>query len=95
MAHLTPEQRAVEILRLKKIQEEADLVLGLETLGLTPTTTLGSSIESFNPSSKEDFTEYAEAISKTVSQYRTKAEYSSFVEDLVRNLCAGCKMKML
>lgn len=87
MAHLTPEQRQAEILRLKKIQEEADLKIGLETLGLAGS----SNIDAFNPSSKEEFTEYAETISKTVSQFKTKLEYASFVDDLVRNLCAGCE----
>lgn len=87
MAHLTPEQRIAEKLRLKKIQEEVDLKIGLETLGLAAT----SNIESFNPTSKEEFTEYAETIGKTVSQFKTKLEYASFIEDLVRNLCAGRK----
>lgn len=92
MAHLTPDQRAAEKLRLKKIQEEGDLKIGLETLGLTMP---NSSIESFNPSTKEEFTEFAEAISKTVTQFRAKADYVSFVDDLVRSLCAGCKLKKI
>jgi translation initiation factor 3 subunit J len=78
MAHLTPEQRSAEKLRLKKIQEEADLKIGLETLGLTANAT--TSIESFNPSTKEEF--------------KTKSEYASFVDDLVRNLCAGRKCQV-
>ena len=86
MAHLTPEERVAEKLRLKKLQEEADLKIGLESLGLT---TSNTSIESFNPTTKEEFTEYAEAISKVVSQFKSNAEYASFVDDLVRNLCAG------
>ena len=92
MAHLTPEQRTAEKLRLKKVQEEADLIIGLESLGLT--TSSKTSIESFNPNTKEEFTEYAEAISKVVSQFKSNAEYASFVDDLVRNLCAGSEWKM-
>jgi translation initiation factor 3 subunit J len=87
MANLTPEQRTAEKLRLKKIQEESDLKIGLETLGLSPNAS--TSIESFNPSTKEEFAEFADAISRTVSQFKTKLEYGSFVDDLVRNLCAG------
>lgn len=87
MAHLSPEERVAEKLRLKKIQEEADLKIGLESLGLTPST----SADSFNPTTKEEFSEYAESLSRTVSQYKSKAEYVSFVDDLVRNLCAGCE----
>lgn len=87
MAHLTPEERTAEKLRLKKVQEEADLIIGLESLGLT--TSSKTSIESFNPNTKEEFTEYADAISKVVSQFKSHAEYASFVDDLVRNLCAG------
>jgi translation initiation factor 3 subunit J len=87
MANMTPEERAAEKLRLKKIQEEADLKIGLDSLGLTS----NSSLDSFNPSTKEEFTEYAEAVSKTVSQFKSKAEYATFVDELVRNLCAGCE----
>jgi translation initiation factor 3 subunit J len=87
---MTPEERAAEKLRLKKIQEEADLKIGLESLGLTSNNN-GSSLDSFNPTTKEEFVEYAEAVSKTVSQYKSKAEYATFVDELVRNLCAGCE----
>jgi translation initiation factor 3 subunit J len=86
---MTPEERAAEKLRLKKIQEEADLKIGLDSLGLTSNN--NSSLDSFNPTTKEEFAEYAEAVSKTVSQFKSKAEYASFVDELVRSLCAGCE----
>lgn len=34
LAHLSPEERAAEKLRLQKIQEEADLQMALDTLGI-------------------------------------------------------------
>lgn len=87
MSKLTPEEK----LRLQKLQEEEYTRAALDTLGLTSATT----IDSFHPKTKEEFTEFAEAICKKVSQFKTKDEYVPFLDELVRNLCAGCKLYIL
>lgn len=88
MVNLTPEEK----LRRQKLQEEEYTKAALDTLGLT--TSSATTIDSFNPKSKEDFTEFADAICKKVSQFKTKEEYVPFLDELVRNLCAGCKCKI-
>lgn len=80
---LTPEEK----IRLQKLQEEEYTRAALDTLGLTSS----ASIDNFNPNTKEDFTEFSDAIVKKLSQYKTKDEYVPFLDELVRNLLAGCK----
>lgn len=83
---LTPEEK----IRLQKLQEEEYTRAALDTLGLTST----SSIDSFNPKTKEDFTEFSEAIVKKLSQFKNKDEYVPFLDELVRNLLAGCELSL-
>lgn len=83
---LTPEERMAEKLRLQKLQEEADLKTALETLGITEKSSFG--IDAMNPTTKTEFTEFSDAISKKVSQFKIHSEYPVFVEELVRSVCA-------
>lgn len=92
MANLPPEEVAAEKLRLKKLQEEADLKTALDTLGLTSSSNATTTIDSFDPTTKEEFAEYSEALSKKIAQFKAKEEYVTFLDDLVRNLCAGCEL---
>lgn len=84
---MTPEEKAAERLRLQKLQEENDLKLALETLGVDDV----GGIDSKSPKTAEEFTAFAEAISKKVLQYKFTEEFSNFSEELVRNICAGRK----
>lgn len=88
---MTPEQRTAEKLRLQKLQEEASLKLDLDTLGLTSS----SADLDTDPTTKEEFLSYAEALSKKISRFRAKEEYVTLVDELVKNLCAGCKLLLL
>lgn len=92
---MSPEQRVAEKLRLKKLQEEADTKTALDTLGLASTMASNmastSSIESFDPTTKEEFDEFATAITKIITQFRAKEEYVPFLDELVSKLCAGCE----
>lgn len=88
LSHLSPDERAAERFRLKKLQEEASLKLDLDSLGLE----LSSSGDlDGETAKKEEFISYAEAISKKVTQFRAKEEYVTLVDELVKILCAGCK----
>lgn len=84
--NMTPEERVAEKLRLQRLQEETDLKLALETLGVSET---GAGVES--PKTAEEFTALADAISKKVLQYKATEEFANFSEELVRNICAGRK----
>lgn len=77
-------------MRLQKLQEEADLKTALETLGMTSSS---GGIDGMNPTNKTEFTELADAISKKLSLYKNKEEYTGFLEDLIRSICANCKFK--
>lgn len=87
MVNMTPEERTAEKLRLRKLQEEADLKISLDTLGLG--TSSGETLESFNPTTPEEFTEYSDSLCKKIRQHRAKEGYPNFLDDLVRTLCAG------
>lgn len=82
---LTPE----ELRELKKLQEEADLKTALDTLGLD--TSALASIDSFNATTKEEFTELSDVLVKRLHSLRAKEEYVNFLDEFVRNLLAPCK----
>uniref|UniRef100_A0A6B2E7Q4 Eukaryotic translation initiation factor 3 subunit J n=1 Tax=Phlebotomus kandelakii TaxID=1109342 RepID=A0A6B2E7Q4_9DIPT len=83
---MTPEELMAEKLRIEKAQKESDLKNAQELLGVTDRLA-GEGIDAMVPTTKAEFTEYAEAISRKVSTFRSKDEFPGFVEDLVRNLC--------
>uniref|UniRef100_A0AAG5DAF4 Eukaryotic translation initiation factor 3 subunit J n=1 Tax=Anopheles atroparvus TaxID=41427 RepID=A0AAG5DAF4_ANOAO len=87
-ASLTPEQRLAEKRRLQKIQEENDLKTAMETLGITALPNSGG-IDGMHPTTKEEFVELADAISKKLSNYRESTEYQGFLEDLLLKLFAS------
>lgn len=92
MANMTPEERTAEKLRLRKLQEEADLKMGLETLGLAASSSSAIAEALPNPTTKEEFAAYAESVSKTIKQLKDKEEYAPFLEELVYKLCTGCEL---
>lgn len=83
-SNLSPE----ELRKLKQLQEEADLKTALDTLGLT---TVGS-VDASNPTTKEEFAEFSDALIKRINQHKAKEEYLDFLDDFVRNLLASCKI---
>ncbi|XP_053675508.1 eukaryotic translation initiation factor 3 subunit J [Anopheles nili] len=86
--NLTPEERLAQKRRLQKLQEENDLKTAMETLGISPMST-GNGIDGMHPTTKEEFSELAEAISKKLSNYRASNEYQGFLEDLLLKLFAS------
>jgi translation initiation factor 3 subunit J len=88
LENMTPEQKLAEKLRIQKLQEESDLKTALETFGVTA---LPSGIDAMNPDTKEDFLEFADALSKKIASFKLHAEYMNFLEDLTNKLLAPCK----
>jgi len=84
-AELTPEQKLAEKLQLQKIQEEADLRAAMDTFGVAEKDRCG--IDLMNPTNKAELSEFCEALSKKVGQYKQLPDFPQFVEDLVRGLC--------
>lgn len=87
-ASLTPEQKLAEKRRLQKLEEENDLKTAMETLGITPMSS-GNGIDGMHPTTKEEFIELADALSKKIYNYRANPEYQGFLEDLLLKLFAG------
>lgn len=91
LANMTPEEKIAEKLRLQKMQEEADLKIAMETLGITPTDLAQGGIDGMVPTNRAEFNELAQAISTKVSLFRSKDEFPGFVEELIRNISLHCK----
>ncbi|XP_023950340.1 eukaryotic translation initiation factor 3 subunit J isoform X2 [Bicyclus anynana] len=81
---LTPEQKAAEKLRRQKLQEESDLRLAMETFGIES----GGSgkLDGFNPTTKEEFTEFADLLCTKINLYKNREEFPAFVDELVKNI---------
>lgn len=89
-ANMTPEQKLAEKLRLQRLQEENDLKLALETLGVDDAAGSGG-IDGANPKTAEEYSALADAICKKVLQFKFEEEFSNFSEELIRNICAACE----
>lgn len=87
-AELTPEQKLAEKLRLQKVQEEADLRAAMDTFGIADKDRCG--IDLMNPTNKAELSEFSEALSKKIGQYKNLADFPLFVEELVRGICSNC-----
>uniref|UniRef100_F7G5A4 Eukaryotic translation initiation factor 3 subunit J n=1 Tax=Monodelphis domestica TaxID=13616 RepID=F7G5A4_MONDO len=86
---LTPEEQLADKLRLKKLQEEADLELAKETFGVNNTV---CGIDAMNPSSRDDFTEFGKLLKDKITQYEKSLYYASFLEALVRDVCISLEI---
>ncbi|XP_075386622.1 eukaryotic translation initiation factor 3 subunit J isoform X1 [Tenrec ecaudatus] len=86
---LTPEEQLADKLRLKKLQEEADLELAKETFGVNNTV---FGIDAMNPSSRDDFTEFGKLLKDKITQYEKSLYYASFLEALVRDVCISLEI---
>lgn len=101
-----------EILRRRKLQEESDLKVALETLGkyfllfffsflfifrfnffifVSGVTDNNISLDSFNPTTKQEFDDFQIALVDKISLYRDKEEFPEFVTGLVKNICLHCQ----
>uniref|UniRef100_A0A3B4TZ06 Eukaryotic translation initiation factor 3 subunit J n=1 Tax=Seriola dumerili TaxID=41447 RepID=A0A3B4TZ06_SERDU len=89
---LTPEEQLEEKLRVKKLQEDADLELAKDAFGVSSTSNSVTGIDAMCPSSKEDFTEFEKLLKEKISQFEKSVHYSSFLESLFRELCISLEV---
>lgn len=89
---LTPEEELAEKLRVKQLQEEADLELAKDAFGISNNVT---GIDAMSPSSKDDFTEFEKLLKEKISPYEKSVHYSSFLESLFRDLCISLEVEDL
>ncbi|MGH0177077.1 UNVERIFIED_CONTAM: hypothetical protein FKN15_074598 [Acipenser sinensis] len=93
-AEMTAEEQLEEKLRIRKMQEEADLELAKEAFGVTAVNNV-TGIDDMNPSSKDDFTEFENLLKEKICRYEKSIHYSSFLESLFRDLCTSLEVEDL
>ncbi|XP_030034167.2 LOW QUALITY PROTEIN: eukaryotic translation initiation factor 3 subunit J [Manduca sexta] len=81
---MTPEQKLAEKLRQQQLQEESDLKLAMETFGITEGMT--GKLDTFHPTTKAEFTEFADLLSKKINLYKAKEEFPGFRGRLVKSI---------
>ncbi|XP_057305538.1 eukaryotic translation initiation factor 3 subunit J-like isoform X2 [Hydractinia symbiolongicarpus] len=86
---LTPEEQLAEQLKNQRLQEESDLELAKEAFGVADVLPGQKTFENFNPTSKEEFNELSTMISQKLTAHENKSEYTTFLENLFRDCCAG------
>ncbi|GJQ79152.1 Adam [Trypoxylus dichotomus] len=77
---LTPDER-------HRLQRESDLQAALETTFDGSITNTG--LDSLNPATKEEFDQFADALSNKVQSLSKSSEFPAFAETVVRNICAS------
>jgi len=78
----TPEGRAAEKERLRKLDENSSLLLAKEMMGIGV-----SQIDKMAPVTKEDFESFEKELAEKITNFSSSEFYPEFVEKLVRRLC--------
>ncbi|XP_050423269.1 eukaryotic translation initiation factor 3 subunit J [Adelges cooleyi] len=89
-SNMTPEEKK---LLQQKLQEEADLEVAKEMLGVDEGDE--DSIDRMQPKSKEDFALFEQALQKKIQSVSKSEHYSEFIEELIRNLSVSLSMNDL
>lgn len=85
-SNMTPEEKK---LLQQKLQEEADLEVAKEMLGVDEGDE--DTIDRMQPKSKEDFTVFEQALQKKIQSLSKSDHFSDFIEEFIRNLSVSCK----
>uniref|UniRef100_A0A3B5LUJ6 Eukaryotic translation initiation factor 3 subunit J n=1 Tax=Xiphophorus couchianus TaxID=32473 RepID=A0A3B5LUJ6_9TELE len=94
----TQEEQLAEKLRVKKLQEDADLELAKDAFGIqNPLKCVNTvaGIDAMCPSSKEEFTEFEKLLKEKITQFEKSVHYSSFLDSLFRELCISLEVEDL
>ncbi|XP_031702728.1 eukaryotic translation initiation factor 3 subunit J-B [Anarrhichthys ocellatus] len=92
---LAPEEELAEKIRVKKLQEDADLELAKDTFGVSSTSNSVTGIDAMCPSSKDDFTEFEKLLKEKISPLEKSEHYSNFLDSLFRELCISLEVEDL
>ncbi|XP_068586826.1 eukaryotic translation initiation factor 3 subunit J-B [Cebidichthys violaceus] len=92
---LSPEEQLAEKIRVKKLQEDADLELAKDAFGISSTSNSVTGIDAMCPSSKDDFTEFEKLLKEKISLFEKSEHYSSFLDSLFRELCISLEVEDL
>ncbi|XP_075966138.1 eukaryotic translation initiation factor 3 subunit J-B [Anarhichas minor] len=92
---LAPEEELAEKIRVKKLQEDADLELAKDAFGVSSTSNSVTGIDAMCPSSKDDFTEFEKLLKEKISPLEKSEHYSNFLDSLFRELCISLEVEDL
>ncbi|XP_056134531.1 eukaryotic translation initiation factor 3 subunit J-B isoform X2 [Lampris incognitus] len=92
---LTLEEQLAEKLRVKKLQEDADLELAKDAFGVNSTASSVTGIDAMCPTSKDDFTEFEKLLKEKIGQFEKSVHYSNFLDSLFRELCISLEIEDL
>ncbi|XP_041364395.1 eukaryotic translation initiation factor 3 subunit J-A-like isoform X2 [Gigantopelta aegis] len=90
---MTPAERHSEKMRLRKVQEEADLRLAREAFGITDKKVSDSGIDSMFPSTEEEFVAFENALKTKITEFESSKFYASFLEKLFTDLTLGLQVE--
>lgn len=89
---MSDEDKLAEKLRLQRVQEEADLLVAMDTFGVTDSDLRGAgAIDGAQPTNKEELDAFKEELAKKITQFKLVSGYAGFIEDLVQSLCVTRK----
>lgn len=92
---MSDEDKLAEKLRLQRVQEEADLLVAMDTFGVTDSDLRGAgAIDGAQPTNKEELDAFKEELAKKITQFKLVPGYAGFIEDLVQSLCVTRKYLM-
>jgi len=93
---MTPKELHEENKRRQKIQEENDLALAIDAFGLSKSDrAAGGVIDSFEPSSKEEFEKFSELLSTKICKYEKSPHYETFLESLYQKLALSLEAESI
>ncbi len=81
LASMTPEAKLAEKLRLQKIEENANLQLAKDMMGLKT-----EGVDAQNPVTKEEFQEFERALTEKITGQASSKHYPDLIEGLVKNI---------
>jgi len=86
MHQLSPEEMATEKARQRQLQEESDLLLAMQTFGVSDGVPVRGQIDGMEPLSKEDFDKFEELLRAKITKYEKSPHYVPFLENLFRQI---------
>ncbi|XP_041464326.1 eukaryotic translation initiation factor 3 subunit J-like [Lytechinus variegatus] len=84
---LTPEEELEEKLRQQKLQEESDLELAKEAFGVGLDDDRSLSLDTMNPTTEEEFTEFGKLLKEKLSMLESSDYYPFLLEDVFQSCC--------
>jgi len=79
---LTPEEKAAEKLKALKMEENAQMALTRDMLGLQG----GSGLDGMLPETKEDFAEFSKALCEKIRLFNNSEHYNDLLESITKDL---------